>query len=162
MTLRLAPPGTPAPPWTVASWLHADASPTLESLHGTVVVAHAFQMLCPGCVQYALPQMMKVREQFDEREVSVVGLHTVFEHHEAMTPVALRAFVHEYRLDVPIGIDAHEPGAPLPVTMRRYGMRGTPTLLLIDRRGDLRLHAFGAVDDMALGAAIASLSAEVP
>ena len=56
-------------------------------------------------------------------------------------------------------LDAHEDGAGLPVTMRRYGMRGTPTLLLIDRRGDLRLHAFGAVDDMALGAAIAGLLA---
>ncbi len=145
----------------MASWLHADAAPTptLESMRGRVIVAHAFQMLCPGCVQYALPQMMKVRELFGEREVAVVGLHTVFEHHEAMTPVSLRAFAHEYRLDVPIGIDAHEDGIDLPVTMRRYGMRGTPTLLLIDRRGDLRLHAFGAVDDMALGAAIATLIA---
>jgi hypothetical protein len=157
--LKLAPPGSTAPPWTIASWLHADAAPTLESMRGKVVVAHAFQMLCPGCVQYALPQMMKVRELFDQREVAVVGLHTVFEHHEAMTPLALRAFAHEYRLDVPIGIDAHESGTDLPVTMRRYGMRGTPTLLLIDRHGDLRLHAFGAVDDMALGAAIATLLA---
>jgi hypothetical protein len=157
--LQLAAPGTPAPPWAMASWLHADAAPTVESMRGKVIVAHAFQMLCPGCVQYALPQMMKVRELFDEREVAVVGLHTVFEHHEAMTPVSLRAFAHEYRLDVPIGIDAHESGVALPVTMRRYGMRGTPTLLLIDRRGDLRLHAFGAVDDMALGAAIATLIA---
>lgn len=157
--LQLAPSGAPAPPWSVTSWLHADIAPTLESMRGSVVVAHAFQMLCPGCVQYALPQMMKVREQFDERDVAVIGLHTVFEHHEAMTPVALRAFAHEYRLDVPIGIDAHEAGASLPVTMRRYGMRGTPTLLLIDRRGDLRLHVFGAVDDMALGAAIATLIA---
>jgi hypothetical protein len=157
--LQLTPPGTPAPPWTIAAWLHADAALTLESMRGRVVVAHAFQMLCPGCVQYALPQMMKVRELFDEREVAVVGLHTVFEHHDAMTPVALRAFAHEYRLDVPIGIDAHENGIDLPVTMRRYGMRGTPTLLLIDRRGDLRLHVFGAVDDMALGAAVAPLIA---
>ncbi len=145
----------------MASWLHADAAPTLtlESMRGKVIVAHAFQMLCPGCVQYALPQMMKVRELFGENEVAVIGLHTVFEHHEAMAPVSLRAFAHEYRLDVPIGIDAHEDGIDLPVTMRRYGMRGTPTLLLIDRRGDLRLHAFGAVDDMALGAAIATLIA---
>ena len=71
VTLDLAPPGTPAPPWTIASSLHADAAPTLETMRGKVIVAHAFQMLCPGCVQYALPQMMKVRELFDEAAVAV-------------------------------------------------------------------------------------------
>lgn len=143
----------------MASWLNTDAPITLDTLRGKVVVAHAFQMLCPGCVQHALPQMMRVRELFDEQELAVIGLHTVFEHHEAMKPVALRAFAHEYRIDVPLGIDAHESCAArgLPITMRRYGMQGTPTLLLIDRQGDLRLHAFGSVEDMALGAVIAGL-----
>ena len=46
------------------------------------------------------------------------------------------------------------------MTMRTYGMRGTPTLLLIDRRGDLRRHAFGAEEDMAVGAAIGALLSE--
>ncbi len=141
----------------MASWLNCEAPITLDALRGKVVVAHAFQMLCPGCVQHALPQMMRVRELFDEQELAVIGLHTVFEHHEAMKPVALRAFAHEYRIDVPLGIDAHEDGTALPVTMRRYGMQGTPTLLLIDRQGHLRLHAFGSVEDMALGAVIADL-----
>jgi len=49
---------------------------------------------------------------------------------------------------------------PLPVTMRAYGLRGTPSLLLIDRNGDLRRHAFGTEDDLTLGAAIATLIAE--
>ena len=44
--------------------------------------------------------------------------------------------------------------------MRAYGMQGTPTLLLIDRRGRLRQHVFGHVPDLALGAAIGSLLAE--
>jgi hypothetical protein len=44
--------------------------------------------------------------------------------------------------------------------MRRYGLQGTPSLLLIDRTGDLRLHAFGTVDDLAVGAAVATLLAE--
>ncbi len=157
--MQLAPAGTPAPPWTIAAWLNTNTAIDLETLRGKVVVAHAFQMLCPGCVRHALPQIATVRETFDEASVAVVALHTVFEHHDAMTPTALRAFAHEYRLDIPIGIDAHEPGDDQPVTMRRYGMRGTPTLLLIDRRGDLRLHAFGMADDMALGAMIASLIA---
>ena len=149
----------PAPEWLTTEWFNTPEALCLERLRGQVVVLHAFQMLCPGCVAYGIPQAQRVAEIFKSAPLTVIGLHTVFEHHEAMTPVALRAFAHEYRLDVPIGIDAHEAGAGLPVTMRRYGMRGTPTLLLIDRRGDLRLHAFGMVDDMALGAMIASLIA---
>src|SRR3546814_1516485 len=44
--------------------------------------------------------------------------------------------------------------------MRAYVMQGTPTLLLIDRQGRLRLNHFGHLDDMRLGAAITTLIAE--
>ena len=92
----------------------------------------------------------------------VIGLHTVFEHHAAMTPVSLQAFLHEYRVAFPVGVDAPSADArdPMPTTMRAYGMRGTPSLMLIDRNGHLRRHTFGAEDDLALGAAIAALIAE--
>lgn len=46
--------------------------------------------------------------------------------------------------------------------MRRYAMQGTPTTLLIDREGQLRLQQFGHLDDIALGAAIARLLADEP
>jgi hypothetical protein len=78
-----------------------------------------------------------------------------------MTPVSLRAFLHENRIAFPVGVDA--PGGdadPIPLTMRAYRMQGTPTLLLIDRVGRLRRHSFGAEDDLELGAAIASLVLE--
>ena len=41
-------------------------------------------------------------------------------------------------------------------------MRGTPTLILIDREGHLRRQTFGAESDLALGAAIAALLRESP
>jgi len=44
--------------------------------------------------------------------------------------------------------------------MRRYGFRGTPTLVLIDKVGQLRLHHFGHLDDLKLGAAIGRLVSE--
>jgi hypothetical protein len=92
----------------------------------------------------------------------VVGIHSVFEHHAAMTPVALEAFIHEYRLTFPIGVD--EPGAkgPIPVTMERYRMQGTPTTIVIDRDGCIAEHAFGQIDDLALGALVGSLLAATP
>lgn len=149
-----------APELSVSAWLNADKPLSLRELRGQVVMLHAFQMLCPGCVQHALPQASRIHALFGAEGVAVVGLHTVFEHHEAMTATALRAFAYEYRLAFPIGIDAHAPGEPVPQTMRAYGLRGTPSLLLIDRAGRLRRHSFGAEDDMAVGAAVAALVAE--
>ena len=160
----LAPPRQRAPEWAVSQWFNSERALRLADLRGRVVVLHAFQMLCPGCVSHGLPQAQRVHAAFDADEVAVIGLHTVFEHHDAMAPVSLQAFLHEYRIAFPVGVDARaaEPGDPIPLSMRRYGLQGTPSLLLIDRRSHLRLQAFGAMDDLALGAAIATLLAETP
>ncbi len=157
----LDPPGQPALPWSTSQWFHARQDLQLASLRGKVVVLHAFQMLCPGCVQHGLPQAQRIHATFSAAGVAVIGLHTVFEHHAAMTPVSLQAFLHEYRIRFPVGVDAAAAnGDPIPVTMQAYGMQGTPSLMLIDRNGHLRLHKFGAVEDLAVGAAIAALIAE--
>ena len=149
-----------APALQVARWLNAEAEPTLEALRGRVVVLHAFQMLCPACVSHGLPQARKMRQLFAARDVAVIGLHTVFEHHAVMTPEALEAFVREYRYTFPVGIDRPVAGSSIPATMRAYQLQGTPSTVLIDRRGRIRLSHFGLLDDMAMGAAIGQLAAE--
>jgi hypothetical protein len=139
--------------WTIAHWLNTPAPLSLAALRGRAVLAVAFQMLCPGCVSQGLPQAQRARAAFAESDLAVIGLHTVFEHHEAQgSAAALSAFLHEYRIGFPVGIDA--PDERGPVTMRAYGMRGTPTTLLWDRAGQLRMHQFGHVEDIALGASI--------
>lgn len=147
-----------APPWRIAEWLNTPVPLALETQRGHVVVACAFQMLCPGCVSHAIPQLKAVHELFTPLGVVVAGLHTVFEHHEAMTTTALRAFLYEYRLTCPVGVDAPaDDGGPIPQTMAAYRMQGTPTLLLIDRAGRLRQQIFGHVPDLRLGAEIMRL-----
>jgi hypothetical protein len=89
----------------------------------------------------------------------VIGLHTVFEHHAAMTPVSLEAFLHEYQIAFPVGVDAAGEGHPIPKTMGAYGMRGTPSTIVIDRDGRIVRHSFGAEDDLALGLLLGGLSA---
>jgi peroxiredoxin len=150
----------PAPDWQVERWFNTDRDLSLAALRGKVVVLEAFQMLCPGCVSHGLPQARRVHALFPSEQVAVIGLHTVFEHHAAMTPVALEAFLHEYRIEFPVGVDTPGDNAPIPLTMHAYGMRGTPTLCLIDARGRLRQHYFGQVEDLALGAQIAALVLE--
>jgi peroxiredoxin len=150
-----------APELEISTWLNTAQPLRLGELRGRVVVLHAFQMLCPGCVLHGVPQAQRIHDLFDRDEVQVIGLHTVFEHHEAMRETSLKAFVHEFRVTFPVGIDRHVAGEALPLTMARYAMRGTPTLILIDRAGRLRAHLFGQMDDLAVGAQIARLAAEL-
>lgn len=44
--------------------------------------------------------------------------------------------------------------------MRAYRMQGTPTLMLIDRAGRLRLQHFGRLDDLTLGVEVMRLMSE--
>ncbi len=146
----------PAPELAVSQWFNTAEPLTLAALRGRPVLLHAFQMLCPGCVSHGTPQTQRAYDLFRATDLQVIGLHTVFEHHAAMTPVALDAFIHEYRLTFPIGVDTAGDGTPLPVTMSRYGMQGTPTSILIGRDGRIVHHGFGQQSDMALGAMIAA------
>lgn len=153
---------SPSPPLQVSQWLNTPQPVTLEHLRGRVVVLHTFQMLCPGCVSHGLPQALRVHRGFPQDRVAVIGLHTVFEHHDVMGPQALRVFLDEYRIAFPVGIDRADPGSPVPLTMRAYGLRGTPSVVVFDRQGHVRLSHFGQMDDLQLGAVIGQLLAEVP
>jgi len=149
-------------PLDTSLWLNAPQPVTLDGLRGRVVVLHAFQMLCPGCVSHGLPQAVRIHWLFPQERVAVIGLHTVFEHHDVMGPEALRVFLHEYRVPFPVGIDQAVPGGPVPMTMQAYGLRGTPSVVVFDRYGCVRLSHFGQIDDLYLGAVIGQLLAEAP
>ncbi|MBV6416375.1 MAG: hypothetical protein CMLOHMNK_00936 [Steroidobacteraceae bacterium] len=150
-----------APELDTQQWFNAREPVALAALRGKVVVIEAFQMLCPGCVSHGLPQAMRIHDSFDPADVAVLGLHTVFEHHEAMTPISLAAFLHEYRIRFPVGVDVPD-GKGMPKTMAAYRMQGTPTLILIDRLGRLRAQHFGSVSDLQVGAEIMMLMLESP
>ena len=148
-----------APPISIERWFHTPQPLALDQLRGKVVVMEAFQMLCPGCVAHGIPQAQRIYNTFSPEDVAVVGLHTVFEHHLAMTPVSLAAFLHEYKVTFPVGVDrSHKSG--MPETMRAYEMQGTPTLILIDAKGLLRKQWFGAASDLIVGAEIMRLIVE--
>ena len=145
--------GALAPPILAERWFNTGTDLTLESLRGKVVVLHAFQMLCPGCVSHAVPQARRLHEIAKSIEtLAIVGIHTVFEHHAAMSPVSLEAFLHEYKIAFPVAVDrAAADGGPIPQTMAAYGFQGTPSTVVIDREGRVVRSSFGAEDDLVLG-----------
>lgn len=149
------------PELQVSEWLNTTQPISLEQLRGKVVLIEAFQMLCPGCVSHGLPQAKRAYELFSRDDLVVIGLHSVFEHHDAQgSRAALDAFMHEYRIPFPVAIDAQSEAGPIPQSMKSYQLRGTPSLILLDRDGFIRKHHFGTHSDMALGAEIMALIRE--
>ena len=154
----------PAPELLVEKWLNVNESLSLKKLRGKIIALFAFQMLCPACTEHSIPQAKRVHQIFSAEDVAVIGLHTVFEHHQAMKEESLKAFLHEYRVNFPVAIDlpSDDEYDPIPQTMRTYRTQGTPTLLLFDRNGRLRQHKFGHEHDLVLGAEIMALLREKP
>jgi hypothetical protein len=153
-------PTNVAPELLVQTWFNTDHPLVLSGLRGRVVVLAAFQVLCPNSIASGVPQALRIHETFAPADVTVIGMHTTFEHHDAFSTAMLKAFIQEYRLKFPIALDQPNPASPIPLTMERYKMRGTPSLVLIDRHGMVRKHAFGAVDDLRIGAEIGALTQE--
>ncbi|MGJ7042037.1 thiol-disulfide isomerase/thioredoxin [Shinella sp. BE166] len=149
-----------APELAVSAWFNTPGPLTLQGLRGRPVFLHSFQLLCPGCVAQAIPQVQRIERVFAHTDLQVIGIHTVFEHHAAMSPVTLQAFLHEYRLKSPVAVDLAEEGSDIPVTMRRFGLRGTPSSVLIGRDGTILHQVFGVEDDIAVGARIAMALAD--
>ncbi len=92
-----------------------------------------------------------MQQLFGASELEVKGLHTAFEHDPVRTVDALRAFIHDYRWSFPIGVEAPDGRGGPSRTMARYGLRGTPSCLVLDRQGKVHLHRFGQIGDLELG-----------
>jgi len=143
----------------VSKWLNTQDEISLDKLQGNVVLVYVFQMLCPACILHSIPQANKIHEMFAPEKLQVLGLHSVFEHHDAMEEISLRAFMHEFRVKFPVGIDkaSINKKAIIPQTMRKFSMQGTPTLLIFDKNGELKLQHFGHLDDMEVGVILGTL-----
>lgn len=146
-----------APEFIVEKWLNTKQSLSLTDLKGKVIVGLAFQIECPNCVEYNLPQAQRIHETFSRDHVEVIGLHAVLEHQETISEKILKAFLKEHHINFPVAIDKAAASGSPPQTMEAYHMQATPTLLLIDQAGYLRRQFFGQAPDLALGAEIMAL-----
>jgi peroxiredoxin len=144
----------------VSKWLNSKDDISLTALRGNVVIIYVFQMLCPACVIHSIPQANKIYQIFHKEKLQVLGLHSVFEHHDAMKEESLKAFIHEFGIKFPVAIDQVGTKNNIPKTMEKYSMQGTPTMLIYDKFGELKLQRFGHVEDLELGFIIGSILSE--
>ncbi|MEM7428875.1 MAG: TlpA disulfide reductase family protein [Pseudomonadota bacterium] len=138
-----------APQWAITEWINGDAG-NIDTLQGKVIVIDFFQLWCPGCNKFSGPLMNHWQKVFandiEAGRMVMVKIHTVFEGHNYQNPSRLRDYVKEKGITMSVGIDAHEDGQRVPVTMRRYRTSGTPEMAVIDKNGLIRFQQFGGFE----------------
>jgi len=86
--------GSKAPNLILSDWVQG--LPTnIDKMIGNVIVVEVFQVNCPGCFLYGLPQAVSLYEKFKDKEVNVIGVATAFEDYDKNTIENLRLLVSE-------------------------------------------------------------------
>jgi len=70
--------GQKAPLLSVSAWAQG-AEVNFDLLSGRVVLVEVFQVNCPGCFLYALPQAVDLHCKYSEQGLTVLGVATAFE-----------------------------------------------------------------------------------
>jgi hypothetical protein len=71
-------PNQNAPLLSVSDWVQGTAV-NFDQLLGQVVLVEVFQVNCPGCFLYALPQTVDLYRKYSEQGLTVLGVATAFE-----------------------------------------------------------------------------------
>ena len=142
------------PEWTLDAWHNQPVEWT--SLAGSPVMVLFFHRRCDGCVSLALPQAELMHRDHASRGVRVVALHSALGDGAGK---GLPSFLAAGGYTLPVAVDAVGDDWK-PRTMHDWAVDGTPTLVLLDKRGQLRLKKLGHMDDTRLSAALEQLLAE--
>lgn len=138
VSMELRTMDQPAPPFAVTM---LDGTPvTRDSLKGRVVVLDFWGTWCEPCLA-EMPTILKVHRQYQGNN-GVAFLAVNAEWHDD-TATKVRAFIERKHLDVPVALDTEGAGKTLQVT-------GLPTLVVIDRRGYIRMEDVGYDADQPL------------
>lgn len=199
--------GKKAPNLGVSEWVQG--MPTNFDQEGDrIVVTEVFQVNCPGCFLYGIPEMIRLYEKYSDEGVRVLGLATAFEDFDKNTADNLRLLLEtgrvigdtleglsrygqldgdrlRYKIPFPVGMDVltrveGEPDGEAMLgfarsqipdfdsrpeeyrsqimarvrdhmmskeysarTFEEFGLRGTPSTIVVDRKGVLRDVSFG-------------------
>jgi len=70
----------PAPELHISEWVQGEAL-GLHDLKGSVVLVEVFQVNCPGCFLFGLPEAIRLHDLYACKGLVVIGLSTVFENY---------------------------------------------------------------------------------
>ena len=201
--------GTKAPNLQVSTWVQVKPT-NLDNEKGNVVLVEVFQVNCPGCFLYSIPETIGIYRKYNDKGLTVLGIATAFEDFDKnnlenlqkllstgeIVGETYRAFSSTgqlndenklpYRIPFPVAMDMLvKYSGPLTQskimdfveanipsfrsypekdrqvliervkqylqskeysakTFEEYALRGTPSVILIDRKGILRGTYFGS------------------
>ncbi len=120
-----------------------------QDLAGHVVLLHFWSSCSINCL-HVLPVLAFLEQQFADRPLTTIGVHTgrfPAEHQ----PDHVAAAVQQHGIRHPVLVDRDM------VIWEAYGVRSWPTLVLIDGRGRIRFQGVGEPNAERLAAAVAVL-----
>lgn len=201
--------GTKAPNLQVSTWVQGKPT-NIDNEKGNVVLVEVFQVNCPGCFLYSIPETIDIYRKYNDKGLTVLGIATAFEDFDKnnlenlqkllstgeIVGETYRAFSSTgqlndenklpYRIPFPVAMDMLvKYSGPLTQskimdfieanipsfrsypekdkqvliervkqylqskeysakTFEEYALRGTPSVILIDRKGILRGTYFGS------------------
>jgi peroxiredoxin len=201
--------GQTAPSLQVSEWVQGGPI-TLGDLKNKIVVVEVFQVNCPGCFIYGLPEAIEIHNRYSAQGVVVLGLATAFEDYDKNTTENLKLLLSKretigetlhalrsqgqlvngnklaYSIPFPVAydlifseihpldvervmkfiranvedFDMYHPKDKDQITKRvreylesrpyiaatfeEYGLKGTPSTIYIDKKGNLRETNFGS------------------
>jgi hypothetical protein len=201
--------GTTAPNLEVSTWVQGKPT-NIDKERGNVVLVEVFQVNCPGCFLYSIPEVIDIYRRYTDKGLTVLGLATAFEDFDKnnlenlqklvstgeVVGETYRAFSNiaqirdgnklPYKIPFPVAMDmlVKQSGplthskvmdfieANIPSfwsyaendrqiliervkqylrskeysakTFDEYGLRGTPSVILVDRKGILKGTYFGS------------------
>jgi thiol-disulfide isomerase/thioredoxin len=84
--------GSKAPNLVVSAWF--GGGPTnIDQEKGSVILVEVFQVNCPGCFMYALPNAIRIHQRYGKKGVKVIGLATAFEDYDKNTVENLKLLI---------------------------------------------------------------------
>lgn len=203
--------GSKAPNLSISKWVQG-LETNIDKEKDNVILVEVFQVNCPGCFMYGIPQAMEIYQKYRKEGVTVLGLATAFEDFDKNTIENLELLLTKgevigetlkmlgqydqlvdgkklpYKIPFPVAMDLlkKENGsitnerineiieANVPSfnayneqqkaeikervkqylkskvysaqTFDQYALRGTPSTILIDKKGILRDVGFGQND----------------
>lgn len=201
--------GSKAPNLEVSSWVQGKPT-NIDREKGNVILVEVFQVNCPGCFLYGIPEAIEIYKKYKDRGLTVLGMATAFEDFDKNNLQNLEKLVttgevvgetHRalaqygqlkdsnklpYKIPFPLGMDLLKiesdsltdskimdfTEASIPdfrsyaekdrqvllervkhylrskeytaKTFEGYALRGTPSSILVDRKGVLRSTFFGS------------------
>lgn len=150
--------GKPMPVLRQTEWIGSTKPTPASALRGKVVMLFFWAHWCPDCKAEA-PVLAKVATEFEPKGLVVVAPTERYGYtpsDEHASPAAEKAFI----VQVFDRFYASIPKVQVPLdsgNFQRFGASTTPTLVLVDRKGVVRLYHPGTMDEGSLRAAVQSL-----